>query len=251
MGAISWHEYKDRINRYFWFNKTELRDFILVVFVFAFILSFDKWGVNKFDVALGLKNLFIALFFVAISVFLHHAVQRLAALYLGYKPEQKIWWLGLLICLIFLIFSNGRIMIFAGSYFFIHMLTAQRLGKHRYGPSMKSFGYLAMLGPLANLLFAGILKAITWNIASPTLDILIDFNFLFAIYNAIPFPPLDGSRMIYGSRLAYFFFAGLMLSFIFFVYIVGFALIVSLILALLIGIIAWVIFYLMFERFWY
>ena len=136
MGAISWHEYKDRINRYFWFNKTELRDFILVVFVFAFILSFDKWGVNKFDVALGLKNLFIALFFVAISVFLHHAVQRLAALYLGYKPEQKIWWFGILICLIFLIFSNGRIMIFAGSY----------LSKFIPGKKLKkSFGYFVIL----------------------------------------------------------------------------------------------------------
>ena len=58
MALISWAEYQDRIKRYFWFSKTETRDFILLVFFFAFILSFDKWGVDKFDVALGLKNFF-------------------------------------------------------------------------------------------------------------------------------------------------------------------------------------------------
>ncbi len=53
------------------------------------------------------------------------------------------------------------------------------------------------------------------GIGSPVLDLMIGFNLLYAIYNAIPFPPLDGSRMIFSSRLAYFFFAGLMLGFIF------------------------------------
>ncbi|MBW2986110.1 hypothetical protein KY333_01950 [Candidatus Woesearchaeota archaeon] len=250
MGAISWNEYKDRIKRYCWFNKTETRDFILIVLFFAFVLSFDKWGIGKFDAADGIKNFSISLIIVFLSVFLHHIVQRLGAIYCGYKPEQKIWWFGILISVLFLIFSNGRIPVFAGSFLMIHMLTGQRIGKHRYGPSLRTFGYIAMLGPLANLLFAGVLKMINSGIGSPFLDLMIGFNLLYAIYNAIPFPPLDGSRMIFSSRLAYFFFAGLMLGFILLIYVLGLSLLVSLIIAFLLGVICWIVFFLMFERHW-
>jgi len=250
MGAISWHEYKDRIKRYFWFNKTETRDFILIIFIFAFILSFDQWGSAQFNAVSGVKNFVLALLIVFISVFLHHAVQRLGALYFGYKPEQKIWWFGILISLIFVFFSNGRIPVFAGSFLLIHMLSAQRLGKHRYGPSLKTFGYVAMLGPLANLFFAGLLKVINSGVDSSFLNLMIGFNFLYAIYNAVPFPPLDGSRMLFSSRLAYFFFAGLMTGFILLVYVIGFSLLIAFILALLVGFIFWILFFLMFERYW-
>ncbi len=249
MAWITWHEYKDRVKRYFWFNKTELRDLFLLVLFFALIFSFDKWGGTTFNLIDGLKNLIIAFILVAISVFIHHSIQRLAALYLGYRPEQRIWWLGILIGLAVVIFSNGRIMVFAGSFLMIHMLTRQRLGKYRYGPSMKSFGYVAMLGPVANLLFAGILKAINMNIGSPLLDAFVGLNLLLAFYNAIPIPPLDGSRLVFGSRLGYVFFIGAMLAFLALFYVLALSIIACLVLAFLMGIVSWIVFYVLFERF--
>ncbi len=249
MAWITWHEYKDRINRYFWFNKIEIRDFLLLVLFFALIFSFDKRGGATFNLLDGLKNLVVSFILVAISVFIHHAVQRLAALYLGYRPEQRIWWLGVLIGLAVVIFSNGRIMVFAGSFLMIHMLTRQRLGKYRYGPSMKSFGYAAMLGPVANLLFAGILKAINMSIGSPLLDSFVGLNLLLAFYNAIPIPPLDGSRLVFGSRLGYVFFIGAMLAFLALFYVLALSIIACLVLAFLVGIVSWIVFYVLFERF--
>lgn len=249
MGAISWREYKDRLKRYFWFTKSELRDFVLVVLFFGLIFSFDKWGGAAFNLAEGLKNLLLAFVLVAVSVFIHHAVQRLAALYLGYRPDQRIWWLGVLLGLAVIIFSNGRIMIFAGTYLMIHMLTRQRLGKYRYGPSMKSFGYVAMLGPVANLLFAGILKAVNMSVGSPTLDAFVGLNLLLALYNTFPVPPLDGSRLMFGSRLGYFFFIGGMLGFLVFFYVFALSILLCLVLSFIVGIVFWLVFYIAFERF--
>lgn len=250
MGAISWHEYKDRIKRYFWFTKVELRDFFLLVLFFALIFSFDKWGMDTFNFIDGVKNLVLSLVIVSISVFVHHSSQRLAALYLGYKPENRIWWLGVLIGLAVVIFTNGGIMIFAGCFVMVHMLSAQRLGKYRYGPSMWGFGYVAMLGPLANLLFAGILHVFGSGIGSPLLNSFVSLNIMLAVYNALPLPPLDGSRMFFGSRLSYFFFVGLILGFLVFFYILGISLVFSAIISFLLGIIGWIVFYLKFERFW-
>lgn len=249
MPFISWHEYKARLKSYFWFTKRELYDLAFLVFFFALIFSFNKWGLETFDFITGIKNLVLAIFLVGISVLLHHVVQRLFAIYFGYKPEQRIWWLGIILGLILVIFSNGRLMVFAGSYVMIHMHTALRLGKFRYGPSIKTLGFVAMFGPLANLLFAGLLKAINTSIGSPVLDSLIGFNFMLAVYNALPWPPLDGSKMFFGSRLAYAFFLGIIVSFLVLVYVLGFSLMFSLIIALLLGIISWIVFYLAFERY--
>lgn len=246
---ISWPEYKDRLKRYFWFSKTELRDFFLLVLFFALIFSFDKWGGVVFDLAAGLKNFAIAVVLIAVSVFIHHSVQRLAAIYLGYRPEQRIWWLGVLIGLAVVIFSNGRILVLAGSFLMIHMLSAQRLGKYRYGPSLASFGYVAMLGPVANLLFAGILKTVNMGIGSPVLDSFVGLNLLLALWNTFPIPPLDGSRLMFGSRLGYFFFIGGMLGFLVFFYVFALSILLCLVLAFIVGIISWIVFYLMFERF--
>ncbi|MBD3303522.1 hypothetical protein GF343_00085 [Candidatus Woesearchaeota archaeon] len=249
MGAISWREYKYRLKRYFWFTKAELRDFLLVVLFFGLIFSFDKWGGAEFNLIEGLKNLLIAFVLVAVSVFIHHAVQRLAAIYLGYRPDQRIWWLGIFIGLAVLIFSNGRIMIFAGTYLMIHMLTKERLGKYRYGPSVKSFGYAAMLGPVANLLFAGILKAINMSVGSSTLDAFVGLNLLLALYNTLPVPPLDGSRLLFGSRLGYFFFIGGMLGFLVLFYVLALSILLCLVLSFVVGVVFWLVFYIAFERF--
>ena len=61
---------------------------------------------------------------------------------------------------------------------------------------------VALAGPLTNLLLA-ILAAVTLNIFSPTgfwLDVwlvFISINFVFFLFNMLPIPPLDGSRVLY------------------------------------------------------
>ena len=72
---------------------------------------------------------------------------------------------------------------------------------------------------------------------------------LLAFYNVIPVPPLDGSRLVFGSRLGYVFFIGAMLAFLALFYLFALSIIVCLVLAFLIGIVSWIVFYILIERF--
>jgi len=71
------------------------------------------------------------------------------------------------------------------------------LKNHKWGPAM-----VAIAGPLANLLlafvFAVVLKFLPAGAAiAPFLEIIVLANVLLMIFNLIPIPPLDGSKVLY------------------------------------------------------
>jgi len=76
---------------------------------------------------------------------------------------------------------------------------------------------------------------------------MIHFNLIFAVWQVLPFPPLDGSKLFFGSRMVYalgFFFviaAALLLY-------INIPVWIAIIGALLIGVICWVLYYILLER---
>jgi len=246
---MSFRNFVDKIKRYFWFQKDELSGFLITVFVVAFIFSFTDWGTDKFDVVVGISNLSVAVFIVAISIFVHHAVQRLVALWYGFRAEHILWWQGLTVSSLLAIFSNGKIKLLPGSALMIHHLPIHRLGAYRYGPGLKAFSTISALGPFANLVFSTIVRVIG-DVFFPNNVFflkLYSFNLLFAAYNLLPIPPLDGSRIFYESRLMYVFVFCAILGYVILDLVVGLR---SYILALVIGVISWFVFYYYFERAW-
>lgn len=241
---MSWNNYKDKVNRYFGFSKVELNNFIVTVLIFAFMFSFTQWGAVEFDAQEGVRNLIGAILIVGVSLFIHHGAQRLLGLWYGYRIEHRIWWTGLLIGLLALMLSNGRAVIFAASGMRAHFMPAHRLGAFRYGPSLRQIGAIAFSGPIAMVLVAFLLYAI-----APSFFVnYLTFNLLFALYNMLPIPPLDGLQVFVGTRVsmggifAYTFtvsaFAGFVLVFFF----GGFSFLVSLLLAFLTGLAGWFMF---------
>lgn len=238
--------YFDKIKSYFWFTKDEFKGFVVTVFVLAFIFSFSDWGVQAFDAVVGLQNFAVAFMVVLVSVFVHHSAQRLAALVWGFRAEHILWWQGLTFSALIALFTNGALKLLPGSALMIHHMPVHRLGFYRYGPNFQTFGKIAVFGPLANLVFA-VLVRIVGELFVLNVSKLYFFNLLFAAYNLLPFPPLDGSRIFYASRLLYVFVFSAIVGYVVLALVAGFQ---SIILALIIGAVGWFLFYVFFEKGW-
>lgn len=244
--------YIDTVKRYFWFSRQELKSLAIVILVFAFIFSFREWGTDRFDFFAGISNFFMAVVIVSLAVFIHEAGQRLAALKIGLKTEVKVWWYGIIAALILCFLSRGRIMFFAATGMWIHHLATHRLGYFRYGPNVKAFGFIAMMGPLSNIIVATFVKFLQVNLhLIPMESVFVQkfffFSWLFAVLNLLPIPPLDGSRILFWSRLTFAFVFGAIAGYLV-LYSMG---VYSYVLALVIGVAVWLGFYAFFERRWW
>ncbi|MEM3154712.1 MAG: hypothetical protein QW165_04065 [Candidatus Woesearchaeota archaeon] len=244
---MNFRNYLDKLKRYFWFSKEEWLAFLVTVFGLAFIYSWDQWGGIRFDLIAGFKNYSIATIFLFITVFVHHAGQRMMALQLGLRAEQRLWWYGFLIGLIVVIISNGSIKFLAATSTIAYMLPAHRLGAFRYGPNISTIAKIVMAGPLLNIFFSAFVKSLEWaGMLNPYIaQQLFVLNLIYAGWNLIPVPPLDGSKIFYYSRLTYAFLFGSIASYVIMVYFFN---IYSYIYSLLIGGIAWLLFYIFFEK---
>lgn len=241
--------FRDKVKRYFWFTQQELSSALIMVVVLAIMASWDSWGIARFDPSMGARSLLIAFAVIALTVFIHHASQRLLALKLGFRVEHALWWPGLIVAFLLTVVTQGRILVLVGSGFFAHLLPAHRMGAFRYGTNVSTLAKIALAGPVANVLFATAMKALELgNFASASIsDPLFKTGLAFAAWNLLPIPPLDGSKIFFASRLLYVFLFASIASYVALISLFG---TYSYIIALTIGIIAWFLFYQFFEKKW-
>ncbi len=239
-------ELRDRIKHYFWFTPTEITGFLVSILVASFVYSFDHWGSPSFDFTQGLENWLSGIVLFTFIIFIHHGAQRITALNYGFRPEHNTWWYGLVGSLLLCVLTNGWLKWYAFSGTLIQVLPTQRLGRFRYGPNVQSFANVAAMGPVANVCAAAFVKTLSWIIPIPLwfVDEWFTQNLLFAAWNMLPIPPLDGSRMLYASRLFYIFVFGALFGYVF---LVGLG-IYSFLFAILLGLLAWFLFYYYVER---
>ncbi len=221
--------------------------FCLTTLCLAFIYSWSDWGAQAFSASVGLGNYISAVILIAITLFVHHAGQRMMALSLGFRAEHRIWWYGVLIGLMVVALTNGKIKFLAATGFIIYLLPVHRLGAFRYGPNITTMSKIALAGPIANFIFSAFIKSFEWAgiLSAPISNKIFFLNITFAMWNLLPIPPLDGVKVFYNSRLTYAFLFGSIVSYVFMVYFLNFY---SYIVALLIGCIVWLLYYIFIEK---
>ncbi len=243
--ALGWRNYWDKIKRYYPFNREEKKALIITILVLGFIVGFND-GSKEFILSSWLLSFFLLLIGIALSVLFHETGHRLVAFPAGFRVEYQLWWYGLVIGIIFAIFSKGKVWILAPGSIWAHHMLIHRLGFFRYGPNTMAFSLISLAGPVASVIFATWIKTIDWLFfagANAFLQKLFIFNLAYAVWSLVPIPPLDGSRVFFDSRLTFAFIFGSILG-----YIILVALnIYSWILALLIGGIIWLVYYVYFE----
>jgi len=242
------HDLIDKIKRYGWFTPEELKAVIISILVMALIIGFDD-GRESFNLLYWLHNFIGAILIVTISFLISQAGHRLLGLHLGFTVEYKIWWYGLTVGLIVMLVTMGKLWVLIPGGIWIHHHAIHRLGRFRYGPNVFAFGMISLMGPLFNFFFATLLKTIdVWfNVGIlniPFFNQLFLFNIAYAAYQMLPIPPLSGSRVFFHSRNVYVFLFGCVASYA----VLYFSGVYSYILALIAGILIWIVYYVTFER---
>ena len=249
MGQLLDLQYK--IRKYFAFSPAEIRGMVLVILTFAFIISFRDWGRgDSIDFVFGFFNFFNALLLCTLAVVVHISAQRLWCLATGYRLEWRMWGLGLILGLIVVFLSNGAIWVLLPGGVIVHHLGGHRLGWFRYDINMFAVALIALAGPLASITLAIFFKGISGVIASGLIQKAIALQVAIALYSKLPIPPLDGSRIMYGSRLLFAFSAAGITAMAVLLYLplsIGLVILFS----LLIAVIAWFFFYRFFESKWW
>ena len=238
---------KDKAKRYYPYTSHEIRGLAIAIILTAFVVSFNEWGKQGFNFAEGLYNLFNAVLIVALSFLVHDAGQRILGLAIGYKIEFRMWTFGILISLIAAFVSNGNIWLIVPGGFMIHHLAGHRLGFFRYGVNYFGQAMVALSGPLFTLILIILLKMLNVIMPNPVLHKAIMFNVIFLITSMLPIPPLDGSKIYFGSRMLYAFVLPVMIASAV-MFIIDIPLLFALVLSLTVGIVLWLTYYITFER---
>lgn len=239
---------KDKIRKYYKFTPYEARGLTIAIIVVGFIISFKEWGADKFSFSVGLFNLFNAILIAALSIMIHDAGQRIWGLAIGYRIEFRMWTFGLVVAVAIAFISRGNIWLIVPGGFMLHHLAGHRLGWFRYGVNYFGQAMIALAGPLFTLMLIIMLKGISAFFPGNLLmEKAIMFNVVYLITNMLPVPPLDGSKIFFGSRMLYAFVLPAMII-VAVLMIVKIHLFFALVLSALAGVILWLVYYISFER---
>jgi Zn-dependent protease len=177
----------------------ELRDLIISAIVlavaFGIALSGGYRGFQRLDIliiVIGMSLVAVSLGFV-----FHELAHRLIARRFGYFAEYAMWGKGLLIALGcsffgFIFAAPGAVM--------IHPRTS---AWGTSGLGQRRIGLISLAGPATNIALALIFQVL--DFANPTLLFTLgaQINTWLALFNLIPFGPLDGAKIFKWNKVAW------------------------------------------------
>jgi Zn-dependent protease len=244
----SWRNFVSKVKKYWPLESFEKRGLLITIVVLAFIFSFRQWGIEKFDVALGIQNLLLSLVIVVLAFVVHEVAHRTIAVWMGYRSQYRGWILGLVIGLVVAFVSNGHLLFLAPGSLVITHFAHHRLGWKYHELNIKHLGWIAMSGPIALMIFAVILKALATATGYQVFHKAMIVFIWIALFDMVPIPPFNGCRTFFGSRYVYVFVLGSLIGIAaMLVYLSG---IVPLIGGVVLGALILLIFFVMIDKRW-
>jgi Zn-dependent protease len=192
------------------FTRREVREIIIAAFALsiAFAVSSQEGIFGYFGGALELSRLpvFALISFIAVGIgFLAHELigHKIIAMRLGFHGEFKMWRMGLLIALVSSVF--GFVFAAPGA---VYVSPRVDLWGQPENVSKKKMGIVSAAGPAINIGLAVVFFAL--SIVSPltlfgesVFSIAVFVNVWLALFNMLPIPPLDGSKVLAWNRRLY------------------------------------------------
>jgi Zn-dependent protease len=175
----------------FGFSKIEIRDLAISVVVLA--LAFSAWN---------LALLPLTLFIVVIAFAAHEIVgHKLVAQHYGYFAEYRMWTYGLAIALVSSFF--GFIFAAPGAVYISPVRRKFAFSVARI--TERENAIISIGGPAVNIAlgFAMLASAFFAPAFADLFFTAARISFWLAIFNLIPLPPLDGSKIFAWNKMAW------------------------------------------------
>ena len=169
------------------FTKNEIRDIIISVIALIIIFSWSPFP--NFGLNLSVVPYFSII--VLVAFLLHEMAHKFMARKFNMVAFYKMWPQGILFGMILMILG---LKVVAPGAVVIHPYRFARWGFRRPKPEQASgeIGIIALAGPATNLVFA-----IIFSLFNGTLFNYLTFiNAWLALFNLLPIPPLDGSKVL-------------------------------------------------------
>jgi Zn-dependent protease len=131
----------------------------------------------------------------------HELAHKFVAQRYGWKAGFRLWPQGLLLALFIAVISRGLFIFAAPGAVY---LVPKSIG-YTISQSKREFGIVSISGPLMNLVFASIFRALSlisvFSILSTISFYGLFVNLFLAAINMIPFPPLDGTKIFSWNKM--------------------------------------------------
>jgi Zn-dependent protease len=186
------------------FSRIELRDLAICWLALGFCFSLQylipsreipySKSLAQFAVYFG-----VALIGIGTGFLFHELAHKGVAQRFGYHAEFRMWKLGLIIAVASAVLSFGRFLFFAPG--------AVYTSTHKT-PDLKEEGLISAAGPLTNIALAGLFYLLAAGTGYADIWSLVgafgfQVNLWLAAFNLIPFPPLDGVKILRWNKAAW------------------------------------------------
>jgi Zn-dependent protease len=153
--------------------------------VLGFIFSFRDWS---FD------NLLLSIAIVGPALILHELAHKFMAQRYNLLAAYVIWPTGIILSLLITIMTNGAVLFAALGAVMISSVYHTRVGYRFIGLTGEEMGKISWVGPMTNIGLA-ILCYILHPLNPVVFSQAAFINLIIAIFNCLPFPPLDGVKI--------------------------------------------------------
>jgi Zn-dependent protease len=173
-----------------WFLGREWKDILISVLALSFVFAYP-------EVLSDPMYILFSLFAVGIAFMGHELSHRFVARRLGYWAEYRMWNQGILLALLMAIATNGGFIFAApGAVVFS---SRRAFGR----PSRTDVGRIGIAGVTFNIILMYALLGIGLVFTNPVISLAAFVNGWLAIFNLIPFGPLDGTKVLHWNRVAW------------------------------------------------
>ncbi|MFH1236912.1 MAG: site-2 protease family protein [Candidatus Aenigmatarchaeota archaeon] len=165
------------------FTRQEIKEILISLVVLAFVFAYPEILTNPIFILTSLLG-------VGIAFFGHEMAHRYVARKRGFYSAYKMWPQGLLLALVMAFATNGNMVfaapgavIFAGYWMFRN-------------PTIEDIGIIGIAGVVFNLTVMYFSLSLYFWTGFPLFSFIGTINGWLAIFNLIPFGPLDGKKVM-------------------------------------------------------